>query len=55
MFCTEIENMVEDMMQMKEDIVNQINAVTEVDRIFAGFEEMNGRIAESVQEMENMV
>lgn len=55
MFCTEIENMVKDMMQMKEDIVNQSNAVIEVACIFAGFEEMNGRIAESVQEMENMV
>lgn len=55
MFCTEIENMVKDMVQMKEDIGNQSDAVTEAGQIFSEFKEMNGRIAESVQEMEVMV
>ncbi len=54
-FCAEIENMVKDMMQMKEDISNQSEAVTEVGHIFTGFEEMNGRIADSVTEMEHMI
>lgn len=54
-FCTEIENMVKDMMQMKADISNQSEAVTEVGHIFTGFEEMNGRIADSVTEMEHMI
>lgn len=55
MFCTEIENMVKDMVQMKEDIGNQSDVVTEAGQIFSEFKEMNGRIAESVQEMEVMV
>ncbi len=54
-FCAEIENMIKDMMQMKEDISNQSEAVTEVGHIFTGFEEMNGRIADSVTEMEHMI
>ncbi len=54
-FCAEIENMVKDMMQMKEDISNQSEEVTEVGHIFTGFEEMNGRIADSVTEMEHMI
>lgn len=54
-FCAEIENMVKDMMQMKEDISNQSEAVIEVGHIFTGFEEMNGRIADSVTEMEHMI
>lgn len=55
MFCTEIENIVQDMMQMKEDIINQSEAVIEVKHIFAGFEEMNSKIASSVQEIERMI
>ena len=55
MFCTEIENMVKDMIQMKEDMLHQSDAVAEVDQIFSKFENMNERIAESAQEMEYMV
>lgn len=54
-FCTEIENIVQDMIQMKEDIVNQSEAVNEVRSIFTEFEEMNGRIANSIQEIEGMI
>lgn len=55
MLCAEIESMVEDMVQMKEDIVHQSDAVTEVGGIFTDFEKMNGTITGSVQEMENIV
>ncbi len=55
MFCTEIENIVRDMMQMKEDIANQSEAVSEVRNIFTEFEEINGRIAGSIQEIESMI
>lgn len=55
MLCAEIENMVKDMMQMKEDIMKQSDAVREVGQIFSGFERMNGGIAESVQEIEQMI
>ncbi len=55
MFCTEIENIVQDMMQMKEDIANQSEAVSEVRNIFTEFEEINGRIAGSIQEIESMI
>lgn len=55
MLCTEIENIVKDMVQMKEDMMMQSNAVVEVGSIFAGFEEMNNKIAVSVGEMEHMV
>ena len=37
MFCTEIENIVQDMMQMKEDIINQSEAVIEVKAYFCRF------------------
>ena len=36
-------------------MLDQSNAVIEVGRIFAGFEEMNDKIAKSVGEMERMV
>ena len=55
MFCTEIENIVRDMMQMKEDIAHQSEAVSEVRNIFTEFEEINGRIAGSIQEIESMI
>lgn len=54
-FCTEIKDMVRDMAQMKRDITNQSDAVIETGQIFSGFEKMNGRMAEAVQEMKQMV
>lgn len=54
-FCTEMEAVVRDMVQMKKDITVQMEAVDKVGQIFAGFGEMNGRITVSVKEMEDMI
>ena len=54
-FCIEMEAVVKDMVQMKEDITAQSDAVGKVGQIFAGFGEMNARITASVKEMEEMI
>ena len=54
-FCMEMKDMIQDMIQMRDDIINQSEAVSSVGHIFTEFEKMNGSIASSVKEMERIM